>query len=131
MNYNTDRAIELTGVSRRKVYFWIKNSVMDEPSGLGGSGSRARWTREEVAILHAVGRLNELVPLTEHLRRGADAVRAAMPLAVEDAWLVVPKTGGAFITRDLRNIGTDGYIVNLGDTVELYRNLASDGRVAA
>lgn len=53
--YSSAQACNLAGISYRQLDYWCRVGTMDAHTPATGSGSRRRWTRQQVAVLAVLG----------------------------------------------------------------------------
>lgn len=131
------QACEVAGITYRQVDWWARTGiVLPSLVDAAGSGSRRRYSVEDVRLLAVVGRVTEASPRAELAPLG----RALDGLAVvEDwtGWVYIDGRSGA-IGRSPEILGTVGWVVDLGridaeidEALDLIRaNTADDLRAA-
>jgi len=132
--FSTNEAIRMTGVSYRQFYYWLANDAITVHHQAPRQGYKNRLSAEDVAIVHALGRLAAFKCDIAAITRAHRALRVAWPIQTSGATLVVPgdRRKEAFLTVDGAKLTMSGpaWIVPLAESVELFREL-QEGSVAA
>ena len=99
--WSTPDAAHLAGVSERQIHYWVHTHVIEPTVPPAGSGSRARWTRDDIARLR----------LAAVVARRCNLARARCALAAVD-----DLEHGGHVAFDLHGTDTVGPVA---DTHEL------------
>lgn len=109
-------ACRLAGISYRQLDYWCRNGVIIPAQDARGSGTRRRFTLEQVRQLIVAGELADRVAGSkiEVLARAVEALDTAALLGIMPAFVAV---------------GSDSSIVAISDPQELYDLMAEDASV--
>lgn len=66
--WSTPEVITETGITARRIYYWTEKRAIFPSISAHGSGSRIRWSVEDVERLHAIaGFVTEMELLVDHV----------------------------------------------------------------